>query len=106
MPGDGNFCLSEFRVFGNAPGNAPQAVKGFKVARDKADPRNAMITWTPVDGAYGYNIYFGTRADKLYHCITVNGDNHYDLRGLDLGTSYCFAIETGRSPRSKIIQVK
>ena len=109
MPSGGNFCLSEVRVFGHAPGALPQAVKRFNVKRDKADPRNAMITWTPVDGAYGYNIYFGTAPDKLYHCITVNGDTQYDMRGLDLDTDYLFAIEalaeTGRSPLSKTIRI-
>ena len=110
MPSGGNFCLSEVRVFGMAPGDLPPAVKRFNIKRDKADPRNAMITWTPVDGAYGYNIYFGTTPDKLYHCITVNGDTQYDLRGLDLGTDYYFTIEalaeSGVGPRSKIINIK
>ncbi len=94
MPSGGCFCLSGLRVFGLADGPRPAAVKRFTVERDKADPRNAMLTWTPVDGAYGYNIYYGTAPDKLYNCITVNGDTHYDLRGLDLDTDYYFAIQT------------
>lgn len=110
MPSGGNFCLSEVRVFGLVPGDLPPAVKHFNVKRDKADRRNAMITWTPVDGAYGYNIYFGTEPNKLYHCITINGDTQYDLRGLDLGTDYYFTIEalaeSGVGPRSKIINIK
>ena len=109
MPSGGNFCLSEVRVFGIADGASPQAVRKFNVKRDKTDARNAMIAWMPVDGAYGYNIYYGTAPDKLYHCITVNGDTHYDMRGLDLNTDYWFAIEalaeTGRSPLSKTIHV-
>ena len=68
-----------------------------------------MITWAAVEGAYGYNIYFGIAPDKLYHCITVNGDTQYDLRGLDLGTDYYFAIEalaeSGVGPRSKIVKI-
>jgi hypothetical protein len=107
MPSGGNFCLSGWRIFGNAEGRRPAAVKRFTVNRDKSDQRNAMLTWTPVDGAYGYNIYYGTAPDKLYHCITVNGDTQYDLRALDLGTDYHFAIEalaeTGRSPLTKFI---
>ena len=88
----------------------PQAVKRVSVKRDHADSRNALITWSPVEGAYGYNIYYGIAADKLYHCITVNGDTQYDMRGLDLVTDYWFAIEalaeTGRSPLSKIIKIR
>ena len=109
MPSGGNFCLSEIRVFGTAQGALPAAVKRLNVKRDKADRRNAMITWTPVEGAYRYNIYFGTAPDKLYHCITVNGETQYDMRGLDLDTDYYFSIEalaeTGCSPRSKIIKI-
>lgn len=110
MPGNGYFCLSDLRIFGNANGIPPVEVKKFKVSRDKNDPRNAMITWLAQPDAYGYNIYYGISPDKLYHCITVNGANEYDLRGLDLGTSYSFAIEalneSGRSKLSKTIYVK
>ncbi|MGN1238428.1 MAG: fibronectin type III domain-containing protein, partial [Muribaculaceae bacterium] len=107
MP-SGNFCLSDLRVFGIAEGEAPTAVKGFKVVRDKKDMRNCMITWKPSERAYGYNIRYGIAPDKLYHCITVNGECEYDLRGLDLGTDYYFAIEalgeTGCSEMSKILK--
>ena len=110
MPSGGYFCLSDVRVFGlDYGGNLPAEVKRFTVKRDKADRRNAMITWAAVEGAYGYNIYFGTAPGKLYHCITVNGDTSYDMRGLDVDTDYYFAIEalaeTGCSPRSKIIRI-
>ncbi|MBO7609812.1 MAG: discoidin domain-containing protein [Muribaculaceae bacterium] len=108
MPSGGNFCLSELRVFGKAEGEIPSAVKKFTVKRDKKDPRNAMITWAAVEGAYGYNIYYGTAPQKMYHCITVNDDTEYDFRGLDLGTDYYFAIEalaeTGRGPLSSLIK--
>lgn len=104
----GNFCLSDFRVFGFAAGEKPVAVEGFKVVRDKRDKRNAMITWNASSDAYGYNIYYGISPEKLYNCITVNGENHYDFRGLDVGTTYYFAIEalneSGRSKLSKTIK--
>lgn len=108
MPSEGNFCMSELRVFGHASGEKPERVKKLIVSRDKADPRNALISWTATQGAYGYNIYFGTEPEKLYHCITVNGATQYDLRGLDVGTTYFFAIEalaeTGRSPISSLVK--
>lgn len=104
----GNFCLSDIRVFGSAEGQAPGAVKDLKVVRDKKDQRNAMISWQPSDGAYGYNIYYGIAPDKMYNAITVNGETSYDMRGLDLGTDYYFAVEalgeTGRSQLSKTIK--
>ena len=58
MP-SGQFALSGLRIFGTDPAaKVPEAVKGFKAVRDKADPRNAMLTWRPADNAYGYNIYY------------------------------------------------
>lgn len=108
IPGGGNFCLSEFRVFGNAEGTLPAAVRGFKVLRDKNDPRRAMISWARQADAYGYNVYYGTAPDKLYNCITVNGEGSYDMRGLDRDTTYYFSIEalgeTGRSAMSKTLR--
>lgn len=104
----GNFCLSEFRVFGFADGEKPLPVRNFKVVRDKQDKRNAMISWSPSSGAYGYNIYYGIAPEKLYNCITVNGADHYDFRGLDLGATYYFTIEalseSGRSALSKVVK--
>ena len=104
----GHFALSGFRVFGKAAGEKPSAVKNFKVMRSKGDPRNAMISWKPVEKAYGYNIYYGIAPDKLYNTIMVLGDDSYDFRGLDVGTTYYFTIEalgeSGRSERCKIIK--
>lgn len=107
----GKFCLSGFRVFGLDPSaTAPATVKDFKVKRDKADARNAMITWSSVPGAYGYNIYYGIAADKMYNAITVYDATSYDMRGLDRETPYFFTIEAlgegGRSPMAKTVSVK
>jgi xylan 1,4-beta-xylosidase len=108
VPSDGYFCLSELRVFGNADGAKPSPVKGFNVARSSKDSRDAVISWKPSAGAYGYNIYYGTAADKMYNCITVLGKTDYDFRGMDVGSDYYFSIEalgeTGRSALSKTIK--
>jgi len=105
----GYFAICGFRVFGNAQGTLPLMVKGFKVNREKADPRNAMITWQPAGDAYGYNIYYGVEPGKLYNCITVNGTASYDFRGMDIGTVYYFSIEalneSGRSEKVKTLEV-
>lgn len=102
----GYFCLSDLRVFGLDPAQPlPIAPKGLKVNRSKIDPRNALITWKPSEGAYGYNLYYGIAPDKMYNAITVLGDTSYDMRGLDMGTTYYFSIEAlgeaGPSPRTK-----
>jgi len=104
----GNVCLSELRVFGYADGTLPTAVRMLKVKRDKNDRRNAAVSWSAIQGAYGYNLYYGTAPDKLYNAITVYGKTAYDMRCLDTGTDYWFAVEAlaeqGVSPKSKTIK--
>jgi xylan 1,4-beta-xylosidase len=105
----GKFAISGFRVFGNGLGDKPSAVNNFSVIRSVTDSRNAMLTWRLVDNAYGYNIYYGTEAEKLYNCITVNGAGEYDFRGMDIGTVYYFCNqalnENGISEKTKVIRV-
>lgn len=104
----GNFALSGFRVFGKASGERPAAVNQFRVNRSKEDPRNAIISWEPVENTYGYIIYYGVAPGKLYNSITVLDATSYDFRGLDRDTTYYFAIEaigaTGRSLITKTIK--
>lgn len=106
----GRFAISGFRVFGNAMGDKPVAVKNFRIYRSKTDSRNAVLKWDPVVGAYGYNIYFGTEPSKLYNCITVNGETQYDFRGMSKNDVYFFSIEAlnenGTSPKTDIFEAK
>jgi hypothetical protein len=106
----GSFAISDFRVFGLAQGEKPAQVSNFKVDRSAADPRNAMISWSPAKGAYGYNIWYGVSPGKLYNCITVNSATNYNFRGMDKGTTYYFAIEalgeSGVSEKGKVVEVK
>jgi hypothetical protein len=106
----GSFAISDFRVFGLAKGKLPETVHDFKVDRSKSDSRNAQIRWRPSAEAYGYNIWYGVAPAKRYNCITVNGDNSYNFRGMDKGTMYYFAIEalgeTGRSEMGNEVEVR
>jgi len=106
----GNFALMDLRVFGKAAGVIPEAVQKLTVNRDKKDSRNAIISWKAQPNVYGYNVYFGTAADKQYNCITVYNNNSYNFRGLDKRTAYYFSIEalseTGVSQKSKTVFVK
>ena len=89
----GKFALSGFRVFGNANGAKPDAVKDFIVLRTEKDKRSAFLKWRPSDNAYAYNIYYGTAPDKLYTCIMVHGNNEYWLKTMDRMKTYYFTIE-------------
>lgn len=89
----GKFAISGFRVFGNGHGNKPDSVKNFVVLRTEKDKRSAWLKWTPVDNAYGYNIYVGTSPTQLYNCIMVYGANDYWFKAMDKELPYYFTIE-------------
>jgi len=104
----GKFAISGLRVFGTGHGIKPDAVKNFIVLRTEKDKRSAWIKWSPVDNAYGYNIYVGTAPDKLYNCIMVYGANEYWFKAMDKDIPYYFTIEAinenGVSERTKIFK--
>ena len=104
----GKFAISGLRVFGNGHGNKPDAVEKFVVLRTEKDQRSAWIKWSPVDNAFGYNIYVGTAPDKLYNCIMVYGANEYWFKAMDKTIPYYFTIEAinenGVSLSSKVVK--
>jgi len=106
----GKFALSGFRVFGNGNGAKPDAVKGFIVLRTEKDKRSAFIKWGPVDNAFAYNIYYGTKPDKLYTSIMIHSNNEYWMKAMDSQKTYYYCIEAvnenGVSKRSEIIKVE
>jgi hypothetical protein len=106
----GKFAISGFRVFGNGQGQKPQAVKELIILRTPKDKRSAWIKWSPVDNAFGYNIYLGTEPGKLYNCIMVYDANEYWLKTMDKEKTYYFSIEAinenGVSPRSRILKAE
>jgi len=106
----GKFAISGLRVFGNGNGAKPDEVKGFIVLRTEKDKRSAFIKWKPVDNAFAYNIYYGTRPDKLYTCIMVHSNNEYWMKAMDSQMPYYYQIEAinenGVSARTKTIEVK
>jgi hypothetical protein len=90
-----NLALSEFRVFGNADGPAPTTPNSVAARRD-ADPRNAFVSWQPVEGAVGYNVRWGISAAKLYQTYQVWADRgpRVEIRALTVGQEYWFAVES------------
>ena len=104
----GKFAISGLRVFGKGGGERPDPVKQLVVLRTEKDKRSAWIKWQPVDNACGYNIYFGTDANKLYNNIMVYDANDYWFKVMDKEKTYYFAIESfnenGVSPRTAVIK--
>jgi hypothetical protein len=90
-----NLAVSEIRVFGNADGPAPATPAGVTARRD-ADPRNAVVSWQPLDGVVGYNVRWGIAATKLYQTYQVWADRgpRVEIRALTAGQEYWFAVES------------
>lgn len=106
----GKFAISGLRAFGKSAGPKPDSVQDFLVLRTERDKRSAWLRWQPVDGAYAYNLSYGTAPDKLYQHIMVYGDNQYFLTTLDRESTYYFSIEAlneaGVSPRKAVVEAK
>ncbi len=85
-------AIGEFRVFGNGNGEKPAMPTSFRVER-QADPRNADISWDPVENAMGYVLYWGIEPDKLNNSVMIYNQTTYELRALNKGVEYHFAIE-------------
>lgn len=96
--GGAHLAIADLRVFGTADGPAPHAPARF-VARRDADERNATVTFTPVEGAVGYNIRWGVRPDRLTLTYQIFADStpgrtgRLALRSLNAGVRYWAAIE-------------
>jgi xylan 1,4-beta-xylosidase len=109
MP-QGKFALSGFRVFGKGAGAKPQPVKEFMVLRTEKDKRSAWIRWSPVSGAQGYTIRYGTHPDKLYNNIMVLTHNEYWFKAMDKLATYYYTIEAfnenGISEQFQLLKVE
>lgn len=109
--GSPNLAISDLRVFGRGPGDAPRTPAKLQARRD-ADERNAFLTWEDVPGVVGYNIRWGIAPDKLYQTYQVWGDERpkIEIRALNIRQGYSFAIEAfneaGVSPLSEAVSVK
>lgn len=105
-----NLAISDIRVFGNGAGPTPRTPSQLQAVRD-GDSRNALITWTAVDNAVGYNVLWGIGKDKLHQTYQIFADRpqRLELRALNVGQDYWFAIEAfnenGVSPISGAVHV-
>ncbi len=87
----GCFAISDFRIFGKAPGAVPEPVTGFSVTRGTTDRRDAVLSWKSSPGAYAYEVSFGVSPDKLYSSLLVY-DTRYELHSLNVDSAYYFKI--------------
>jgi xylan 1,4-beta-xylosidase len=104
-----NLAIGEIRVFGKGLEKVPQTPPNFLAKRQK-DDRNADIKWDKIPNVVGYNILWGIAKDKLYQTYQIYGNqpNYLELRALNKGQKYFYAIEAfnenGVSGMSPIIE--
>lgn len=105
---DGNFAISDFRIFGLGNGAKPQLVDGFSVSRDKIDARKVTIKWKQLSDVTGYNIRYGIAPNKLYQNYQIIGNDSVVINSLNKKLDYYFTIdsfnENGITKGTKVIQ--
>ncbi|MDQ3519182.1 MAG: family 43 glycosylhydrolase [Gemmatimonadota bacterium] len=92
--GAANLAVSDVRIFGTAGGRPPATPRRLTARRD-ADPRNAILSWSAVPGAVGYNVQWGIAPSKLYQTYQQWADQglRAEIRALTVGQDYWFAVE-------------
>jgi xylan 1,4-beta-xylosidase len=92
-PAGGKFSLSGLRVFGHGMGVFPGQVSNVKATRDPADARRALVEWPAAAGADFYIVRYGIAPDKLFNSYQVYKATQLDIRSLNRGTPYWFAVD-------------
>jgi hypothetical protein len=90
---NGMFAVKDLRIFGNPDDAKFTKVKDVMVARNLEDPRDATITWQPVEGADGYVVRYGVEPDKLYNNYMVYDAHTITIHSLNKGEKYYFGVE-------------
>ena len=94
MPDDGNFSLSDLRVFGSGDGAVPATVRWSEAKRDSTDSRRATVRWTAARGAEFYIVRLGTRPDLLIQNYQVyDGRTSLRVPSLNSAARYWFAVD-------------
>ena len=90
----GKFSVSGLRVFGRSDKPSPPQTKFYRICRNKEDRRNVILKWREAEGATGYGIRFGIHPEKLYNSYMVYNDTEIELRCLQVGQTYYFAVDS------------
>lgn len=105
---DGKFSVYDLRIFGKREGKIAVQVNDFKVERDLADTRKAIIEWPKDDTATGYIVNYGTDINKLYTSVIVYDTNSVILTGLNKDVTYYYSIdafnESGITTGTKVLK--
>jgi len=90
---DGNFAISEIRIFGSGTDRKPRKVNEFRAIRDYRDPQVIKMSWKRRANTTGYNIRYGIDKDKLYHSLQVYKKTRLTIHCPDKSKTYWFEID-------------
>ena len=90
---DGNFAISDLRIFGSGSGRKPKKVNEFRAIRDYRDPQAIKVSWKKQSNTTGYNIRYGADKDKLYHSLQVYKNTRLTIHCPDKKKIYWFQID-------------
>jgi xylan 1,4-beta-xylosidase len=90
---DGNFAISDLRIFGSGSGHKPKKVNEFRAIRDYRDPQAIKISWEKQRNTTGYNIRYGADKDKLYHSLQVYKNTRLTIHCPDKKKIYWFQVD-------------
>ncbi len=83
----------------SAPQNVAAVLQGYNATSTASVPMTAMITWNPVAGATGYNIYRASSSDEDFYLYATLGasNDEYSNVNLSQGEIYFYEV-TATSP--------
>ena len=90
---NGNFAISDLRIFGSGNGRKPRKINEFRAIRDYRDPQAIKVSWKKQPNTIGYNIRYGTDKDKLYHSLQVYKNARLTIHCPDKKKIYWFQID-------------
>ena len=96
-PAKARFSISGLRVFGNAMGSVPGAVRKVTARRDPLNGRIVHISWTASPGADFYIIRYGIKPDRLYSNYQVYGATDVTLDLLNSNVGYFVTVDAVNS---------
>lgn len=92
-PNGAKFSVSGLRIFGDGLGQQPAQVGSVVANVRRPAKRAALVSWNPVPNADFYVVRYGVDPDRLYSNVQVYGQNIYDITGLNVDSSYYFAVD-------------
>lgn len=107
---DGNFAISDLRVFGKGFGSLPEKISRLEAVRNPDDRRSVRLTWEKSTNATGYTVTYGNDRNTLYHSYQVYSDTILTINSLNANRSYSFSIESfnenGITAREEVVVVE